>query len=57
MQEGTAVAYNAGMDTACDVPGPWPQTDPAGAYNQSLLSNATIDRALSRLYEALTLTG
>lgn len=41
----------------CEVPGYPPFTDVAGAYNQSLLSEETIDTALRRLYEGLIRAG
>ena len=55
--QAAADAYNAGTDTVCEVPGWPPFTDVAGAYNQSLLSESTIDRALLRLYEGLIRAG
>ncbi|KAF2105591.1 glycoside hydrolase superfamily [Lophiotrema nucula] len=44
-------AYTAGTDNVCEAGG-W-TTDVVGAYQQGLLSNATIDRALRRQYEGL----
>ncbi|KAK3905771.1 family 3 putative glycoside hydrolase [Staphylotrichum tortipilum] len=55
--EAAAAAYNAGTDTVCEVPGWPPYTDTIGAYNQTLLPEAVIDRALSRLYEGLIRVG
>lgn len=55
--QAAADALNAGTDTVCEVPTWRPLTDVIGAYNQSLLSEATIDRALSRLYEGLARAG
>ncbi|KAK4174536.1 family 3 putative glycoside hydrolase [Triangularia setosa] len=55
--EAAADAYNAGTDTVCEVPGYPPFTDVIGAYNQSLLSEDVIDRALLRLYEGLIRAG
>lgn len=52
--EAVGVAFNAGTDTACQA---GDLVDPVGAYNQSLLSEATIDRALQRQYEALARLG
>ncbi|KAK4681134.1 hypothetical protein QC764_104810 [Podospora pseudoanserina] len=55
--QAAADAYNAGTDTVCEVPGYPPLTDVIGAYNQSLLSEEIIDRALRRLYEGLIRAG
>ncbi|KAK0667323.1 family 3 putative glycoside hydrolase [Cercophora samala] len=55
--QAAAAAYNAGTDTVCEVPGYPPLTDVIGAYNQSLVSEETIDRALLRLYEGLIRAG
>lgn len=55
--EAAAVALKAGTDTVCEVPSWPPLTDILGAYNQSLLSESTIDRALNRLYEGLIRAG
>lgn len=41
----------------CEVGGYPPLTDVVGAYNQSLLSEETIDTALRRLYEGLIRAG
>ncbi|KAK3300579.1 glycoside hydrolase family 3 protein [Chaetomium fimeti] len=55
--QAAAVAYEAGTDTVCEVPGWPPYTDVVGAYNQSLLSEEVIDKALKRLYEGLVRVG
>ncbi|EAQ93078.1 hypothetical protein CHGG_01313 [Chaetomium globosum CBS 148.51] len=55
--EAAAVAYQAGTDTVCEVPGWPPYTDVIGAYNQTLLSEEVIDTALKRLYEGLVRVG
>ncbi|KAK0734735.1 glycoside hydrolase family 3 protein [Lasiosphaeria miniovina] len=52
-----AAALVAGTDTICEVAGFPPMSDVAGAYNQSLLSEAVVDRALRRLYEGLIRAG
>jgi xylan 1,4-beta-xylosidase len=52
--ESAGKAYAAGTDTICEVT---ERTDIAGAYNQSLLSEATMDRALRRLYQGLIHAG
>lgn len=44
-------AYTAGTDNVCEAGG-W-STDVVGAYNQSLLSEEVVDRALRRQYEGL----
>ncbi|KAK3335927.1 glycoside hydrolase superfamily [Cercophora scortea] len=55
--QAAAAGYTAGTDTVCEVPGWPPMTDVVGAYNETLLSEATIDRALRRLYEGLIRAG
>ncbi|KAL1836448.1 hypothetical protein VTJ49DRAFT_5136 [Mycothermus thermophilus] len=55
--EAAAAALNAGTDTICEVPGWPPYTDVIGAYDQGLVSEAVIDRALRRLYEGLVRVG
>ncbi|KAK0632630.1 glycoside hydrolase superfamily [Immersiella caudata] len=55
--EAAAAALNAGTDTICEVPQWPPLSDIVGAYNQSLLSETTINRALKRLYEGLIRAG
>jgi beta-D-xylosidase 4 len=52
--EAAAVSYNAGTDQVCEV---FNRTDIEGAYDQGLLSEANIDRALRRQYEALVIAG
>ncbi|KAE8445415.1 hypothetical protein EG329_013428 [Mollisiaceae sp. DMI_Dod_QoI] len=47
-------AYTAGCDTICQVSH---HIDVAGAYNQSLLSEATMDQALRRMYQMLIRAG
>ncbi|CAK7229970.1 hypothetical protein SBRCBS47491_007428 [Sporothrix bragantina] len=51
-----AAAYGAGTDTVCEVPS-YEGTDVRGAYNQSLIDEKVLDRALSRLYEGLVRAG
>ncbi|KAL1835118.1 hypothetical protein VTK73DRAFT_6242 [Phialemonium thermophilum] len=55
--EAAAAAYEAGTDTVCEVAAYPPLTDVVGAYNQSLLSEDTVDTALKRLYEGLARAG
>ncbi|KAH6619325.1 glycoside hydrolase family 3 protein [Chaetomium sp. MPI-SDFR-AT-0129] len=55
--EAAALAYNSGTDTVCEVQGYPPYTDVVGAYNETLLSEDTIDTALKRLYEGLVRVG
>lgn len=55
--EAAAAAYTAGTDLVCEIPSRPPLTDVAGAFNQSLLSEEVIDRALRRLYEGLVRAG
>lgn len=52
--EAAGVAWNAGTDNACEAGYP---TDVTGAYKQSLLSEAVIDRSLRRMFEALVIAG
>lgn len=52
--EAAAVSYNAGTDNVCEV---FNRTDIEGAYDQGLLTEATIDRALRRQFEALVIAG
>ncbi|KAI1421300.1 glycoside hydrolase family 3 protein [Xylaria sp. FL1777] len=52
--QSAAVALNAGTDTICQVS---PNTDVAGAWNQTLLKEPIMDRALRRLYEGLVRAG
>ncbi|KAI1453539.1 glycoside hydrolase superfamily [Annulohypoxylon moriforme] len=51
--EAASVLFAAGSDVICSTP--W--TDIEAAYNQSLLTDADIDRALNRLMEALVRLG
>ncbi|KAK3393520.1 glycoside hydrolase family 3 protein [Podospora didyma] len=55
--EAAAEAFKAGTDTICEVPGYPPMSDVTGAHNQTLLSEAVIDKALRRLYEGLIRAG
>ena len=52
--EAAAKAYAAGTDTVCEVN---MATDVIGAWNQSLLTEETIDRAVNRLYHGLVRVG
>jgi xylan 1,4-beta-xylosidase len=52
--EAAAVSFNAGTDTVCEV---FNRTDIEGAYDAGLLTEATIDRSLRRLFEALVIAG
>ncbi|GAP88206.1 putative glycoside hydrolase family 3 protein [Rosellinia necatrix] len=52
--QSAAIALNAGTDTICEV---WPNTDVPGAWDQSLLEEPVVDRALRRLYEGLVRAG
>lgn len=52
--EAAAKAIAAGTDTICEVD---PNTDVVGAWNQSLLEEETIDKALTRLYHGLVRVG
>lgn len=49
--QAAGAAFNAGTDNVCEAGG-W-LTDVVGAYNQSLVSEKVIDRALRRQYEGL----
>ena len=53
-EEAAAASYNAGTDNVCEV---FNRTAVEGAYDQGLLSEAVIDRALRRQYEALVIAG
>lgn len=55
--QAAAAALNAGTDTICEVAYSPPLTDVVGSYNQSLLSEVVVDRALKRLYEGLIRAG
>ncbi|MBE3049411.1 hypothetical protein IMZ48_44315, partial [Candidatus Bathyarchaeota archaeon] len=48
--EGTAICFEAGMDSSCEYEG---SSDIPGAWDQGLLEVETVDRALGRLYEGL----
>lgn len=52
--EGTALCFEAGMDTSCEYES---SSDIPGAWSQGLLSEETVDRALLRLFEGLVRTG
>ena len=52
--EGTAVCFEAGMDTSCEYES---SSDIPGAWDQGLLTEETVDRALKRLFEGLVRTG
>jgi xylan 1,4-beta-xylosidase len=52
--QAAAQAYAAGTDTVCEF---GVGTDVLGAYNQSLLPEAVVDKALKRLYEGLVRAG
>ncbi|KAI0409776.1 glycoside hydrolase family 3 protein [Xylaria palmicola] len=52
--QSAAFALNAGTDTICEV---GVNTDVVGAWNQTLLQEPIMDRALRRLYEGLVRTG
>ncbi|KAF2660795.1 glycoside hydrolase family 3 protein [Lophiostoma macrostomum CBS 122681] len=49
--QAAGAAFKAGTDNVCEAGG-W-TTDVVGAYNQSLVSEAVIDKALLRQYEGL----
>ncbi|KAI0198401.1 glycoside hydrolase family 3 protein [Astrocystis sublimbata] len=52
--ESVALAMNAGTDTTCEI---GPNTNVTGAWEQGLLKESVIDRALTRLYEGLIRAG
>lgn len=52
--EGTAISFEAGMDTSCEYEG---SSDIPGAWSQGLLKESTVDRALLRLYEGIVRAG
>lgn len=52
--EAAAAAYLAGTDTVCETNVP---AQVVAAYNQSLLAEGTMDRALRRLYHGIIKTG
>jgi beta-D-xylosidase 4 len=51
---GTALTFNAGMDTSCEYSG---SSDIPGAWNSGALNGSTVDRALNRLYRGLVRAG
>jgi beta-D-xylosidase 4 len=51
---GTAMTFTAGMDTSCEYSG---SSDIPGAWRSGALTQATVDRALKRLYEGLVRAG
>lgn len=51
---GTAMCFEAGMDTSCEYAG---SSDIPGASAQGLLTWPTVDRALLRLYQGLVRVG
>ncbi|OCL04852.1 glycoside hydrolase family 3 protein [Glonium stellatum] len=54
LAEATGVAYTAGTDTICEA---GQAANVMGAYNQSFLADAVLDKALTRQYEALVRVG
>jgi xylan 1,4-beta-xylosidase len=52
--EGTAMCFEAGMDTSCEYSS---SSDIPGARKERLLKEATVDRALRRLFEGIIRTG
>ncbi|KAI0021200.1 glycoside hydrolase family 3 protein [Xylariomycetidae sp. FL0641] len=52
--QSAAVALNSGTDTICEVTA---NTDIAGAWNQSFLTEPVMDQTLRRLYEGLIRAG
>jgi len=52
---GTAAAFNAGMDNSCEYSGG--SSDIKGAVNSGALTEATMNRALTRQYEGLVRAG
>lgn len=51
---GTALTFNAGMDTSCEYSG---SSDIPGAWNSGALNESTVDRVLSGLYHGLVRAG
>jgi beta-D-xylosidase 4 len=51
---GTALAFNAGTDSSCEYAS---SSDIPGAWQSKQLTEATVDRALRRLYEGLVRAG
>ncbi|KAK2803353.1 hypothetical protein FQN50_007012 [Emmonsiellopsis sp. PD_5] len=52
--EGTAMCFNAGMDNSCEYT---TSSDIPGAWEQGLLTEEVVDRALRRSFEALVHAG
>ncbi|KAI3325587.1 beta-xylosidase [Xylariaceae sp. AK1471] len=52
--QGTAMCFNAGMDTSCEYSG---SSDIPGAWTSGALNGSTVDKALIRLYEGLIRAG
>ncbi|KAI1812563.1 beta-xylosidase [Poronia punctata] len=52
--EGTAMCFNAGMDTSCEYSG---SSDIPGAWDSGALNETTVDIALTRLFEGLVRAG
>ncbi|KAH8205109.1 hypothetical protein TruAng_000674 [Truncatella angustata] len=52
--QGTAMCFNAGMDSSCEYSG---SSDIPGAWNSGALNQSTVDKALVRLYEGLIRAG
>ena len=52
--EGTALTFNAGMDSSCEYSG---SSDIPGAWKSGALNETTVDRALNRLYRGLVRAG
>jgi beta-D-xylosidase 4 len=53
--QAAGAAFNAGTDNVCEAGG-W-STDVIGAYNQSLVSETVLNKALERQYEGLVRAG
>ena len=54
LAEAAGISFTAGTDNVCEAGQP---TDTAGAYNQSLVTEAVLTQALERQYEALVRLG
>jgi len=52
--QGTAMCFNAGMDTSCEYSG---SSDIPGAWSSGALNESTVNTALIRLYEGLIRAG
>ncbi|KAI8626685.1 beta-xylosidase [Xylariaceae sp. FL1651] len=52
--QGTAMCFNAGMDTSCEYSG---SSDIPGAWSSGALNQSTVDKALTRQYEGLIRAG